>query len=146
MSINNSHKNLHGYREMKHRSNSSGDSFLCGRIFKKAVKNTPNEINSGGNWPPLNLVMVPGNEMDVQHAQRWRNRDVALFDGFCPFGGQRYCGKTRFVFDCVGAAHREDLHRAGEGIFTSIVSRLDQCSNRGFSPGYRGCVDDFFFP
>lgn len=37
-----------------------------------------NEIDSKRNWPPLNLVMVLGNEMDVQHTHRWQNRDVAF--------------------------------------------------------------------
>lgn len=46
--------------------------------FKNLVKNKWNKINSKGNWPPLNLVMVLGNEMDVQHIHRWQNRDVAF--------------------------------------------------------------------
>lgn len=42
------------------------------------AKNKWNEIDSKGNWPALNLVMVLGNEMDVQHTHKWQNRDVAL--------------------------------------------------------------------
>lgn len=46
--------------------------------FKDAAKNKLDEIDSKGNWPTLNLVMVLGNKMDVQHAHRWQNRDVAF--------------------------------------------------------------------
>lgn len=54
-------------------------------VLKNLVKNKWNEIDTKGNWPALNLVMVLGNEMDVQHTHRWQNRYVAFFDGFCPF-------------------------------------------------------------
>lgn len=61
-----------------------------------------NEIDSKGNWPALNLVMVLGNEMDVQHTHRWQNRDVAFLMDSALLkkkrreGGQRYCGKQGF--------------------------------------------------
>lgn len=51
---------------------------FCVGGFKNLVKNKWNKINSKGNWPALNLVMVLGNEMDVQHTHRWQNRDVAF--------------------------------------------------------------------
>lgn len=51
---------------------------FCVGGFKNTAKNKWNEIDSKGNWPALNLVMVLGNEMDVQHTHRWQNRDVAF--------------------------------------------------------------------
>lgn len=50
----------------------------CVGGFKNPAKNKLDEINSKRNRPALNLVMVPGNKMDVQHTHRWQNRDVAF--------------------------------------------------------------------
>lgn len=47
-------------------------------VFKTPRKNKWSEIDSKGNWLAVNLVMVLGNEMDVQHTHRWQNRDVAF--------------------------------------------------------------------
>lgn len=67
--------------------------------------------------------------MDVQHTRRWQNRDVAfLMDSALlekkrkeerkrgsggrgeEVGWAVILWKTRFVFDCVGARHRQDAY------------------------------------
>lgn len=99
---------------------------FCVGGFKNTAKYKWNKIDSKGNWPALNLVMVLGNEMDVQHTHRWQNRDVAfLMDSALlkkkGAGRAVRLWKTRFVFDCVGARHRQDVYCTCKGISPQLL-------------------------
>lgn len=105
---------------------------FCVGGFKNQAKNKLNEIDSKGNWPALNLVMVLGNKMDVQHTHRWQNRDVAfLMDSALLKKKRRREGSDIVenkvcIWLCRFTAETGRLLRLQRD-FTSIVMRLDQC-------------------
>ena len=110
--------------------------FCVGVLKNLSKKNKLNKINGKGNWPSLNLVMVLGNKMDVQHTHRWQNRDVAFLMDFCPFekkSGRREGGdiveNKVCIWLCRFLAETGRILRL-QWDFTSIVISLDQCWNQ----------------